>query len=181
MNSRWSGKPGACNDRKPAWPVGPRFAVVWVPEPRPTGEAGMKAISVPPDVDCAAILPGFDFADAYAVDAPAGLNAIEATQRAFARSAAWIRALLEVRNRLVAVVGLKPAPSRGFPIIRQSPQEVLMGFDDRHLDFRIAVTVAAGRATVTTVVRCHNFWGRCYLAAVVPFHRSIAPRMTGRI
>ena len=141
----------------------------------------MKAMSVPPDVDCASILPGFNFADAYAVDAPAGINAIEATQRAFARSAGWIHALLELRNRLVAVVGLKPAPSRGFPIIRQSPEEVLMGFDDRHLDFRIVVTVASGRATVTTVVRCHNFWGRCYLTVIMPFHRLIAPRMTERI
>jgi uncharacterized protein DUF2867 len=141
----------------------------------------MKATSVPPDVDCGSILPGFDFADAYAVDARAGVNAIEATQRAFARSAGWIRALMELRNRLGAVVGLKPAPSRGFPIIRQSPQEVLMGFNDRHLDFRIAVTVASGRATVTTVVRCHNFWGRCYLAAIMPFHKLIARRMTERI
>lgn len=141
----------------------------------------MKAISVPPDVDCASILPGFDFADAYAVDAPAGINAIEAAQRAFARRAGWIHALLELRNRLVSVVGLKPASSRGFPIIRKSPEEVLMGFDDRHLDFRIAVTVASGKATVTTIVRCHNFWGRFYLTVIMPFHRLIARRMTERI
>jgi hypothetical protein len=144
-------------------------------------EATVKATSVPPDVDCASILPGFDFADAYAVDAPVGVNAIEAKQRAFARNAGWIRALVHLRNRLGALVGLKPAPSLGFPIIRQSPQEVLMGFDDRHLDFRVAVTVVSGRATLTTVVRCHNFWGRCYLAAIMPFHRVIARRMTEKI
>ncbi len=33
-----------------------------------------------------------------------------------------------------------------------------MGFDDRHLDFRIVVTVAAGVATLTTIVRRRNCW-----------------------
>ncbi len=130
-----------------------------------------------PDTACAAILPGYQFADAYAVDAPAGLDAIGATALAFSRGPLWIRALLGARNRLGRLVGLTPAPASDFPIIRQSPREVLMGFDDWHLDFRIVVTVDAGVATVTTVVRWHNAWGRRYLALVMPFHRVIAARM----
>lgn len=141
----------------------------------------MKAQPTPPSVDCSRILPGFDFSDAYAVDAPAGLDAIGAMHKAFARGPGWVRFLMELRNRVVALFGLKAAPSTGFPVIRQSPQEVLMGFDDKHLDFRIAITVAAGKATVTTIVRCHNVWGRTYLAIVKPFHRIIAPRMTAEI
>ena len=137
------------------------------------------AISVPSPVDCDALLPGWQFVDTYAIPAPPGVDAIAATERAFARKPAWIGALMRLRNRLGRVVGLKPAEGAGipFPVIRQSPEEVLLGFDDRHLDFRVAVTMRAGRATLTTVVRWHNAWGRAYLQAIMPFHRAIAARM----
>ena len=134
-----------------------------------------------PAVACAdaeRILPGHQFADAYKVPAPRGVDAIAATHMAFARGGPWwIRALTGLRNRLGRIVGLKPAPASGFPVIRQAPDEVVLGLDDKHLDFRIVVTVAAGFATVTTLVRWHNAWGRAYLAAIMPFHRVIAARM----
>jgi cysteine synthase len=54
----------------------------------------------------------------------------------------------------------------------------VLGFDDKHLDFRVSVTVApAGTAgtlvTVSTVVKTNNLPGRTYLAAIMPFHRII--------
>jgi hypothetical protein len=64
-----------------------------------------------------------------------------------------------------------------FPVVGQSPDRVVLGFDDRHLDFRIVVALAGGWATLTTAVRWHNAFGRAYLAAVMPFHRVIAARM----
>ena len=100
-----------------------------------------------------------------------------AVDDAFAQGPLWIRALLGLRNALGRLVGLRSARSGGFPVIRESADEVLMGFDDRHLDFRIVVGVVAGHATVTTIVRWHNVWGRAYLAVVMPFHRRIAARM----
>jgi hypothetical protein len=75
------------------------------------------------------------------------------------------------------VVGLKPAPAGGFPVVSRSTDEVVLGFDDRHLDFRIVAVVDGGFVTLTTVVRWHNAWGRAYLAAIMPFHRAIAARM----
>jgi hypothetical protein len=138
---------------------------------------GSRAVLVAPDIDCARILPGYDFADAYAIPAPADIDLVRATALAFARGPRWIKALLSLRNRLGTWAGLKPASPGGFPIIRQTPTEVLMGFDDRHLDFRIVVTANSGLVVLTTVVRCRNFWGRTYLRAVMPFHRAIAPRM----
>ena len=141
----------------------------------------MKASAVKPPVDCAAFLPGYDFADAYAVTAPGGVDAIEATRRAFAQAPRWAAVLMDLRDRLVAPFGLKPAPSTGFPVISESPEQVVMGFDDRHLDFRIVVTVNAGIATVTTIVRRHNLLGRLYLAAIMPFHRRIASAFAAKI
>ena len=139
----------------------------------------MKRPAVPcaPPVDSASILPGHQFVDAYRVLLSSRIDAIDATRIAFSHGPLWIRALLGLRNVLGRVVGLKPARSSGFPVIRQSREEVLMGFDDRHLDFRVVVGVVAGHATVTTIVRWHNAWGRASLAAVKPFHRRIAARM----
>jgi hypothetical protein len=135
------------------------------------------AIPATPCTDAERLLPGHRFADAYKVPAPRGVDAIEATRLAFARGPSWIRGLLGLRNGLGRLVGLKPARSSGFPVILQTPAEVVLGFDDRHLDFRIVVAVAGGFATVTTLVRWHNAWGRAYLAAILPFHRAIAARM----
>ena len=135
------------------------------------------AIPAAPCIDSERILPGYQFADAYKVPAPHRMDAIEATRLAFSHGPTWILTLMGLRNRLGRLVGLRPAPARGFPVIRQSADEVVMGFDDKHLDFRIVVSVAGGFATVTTIVRWHNAWGRAYLAAIMPFHRAIAARM----
>ena len=135
------------------------------------------AIPTAPCADSERILPGHQFADAYKVPAPRRMNAIEATRLAFAHGPVWIRALMGLRNRVGRLVGLKPAAASGFPVIHQAADEVVLGFDDKHLDFRIVVTVAGGFATVTTIVRWHNAWGRAYLTAIMPFHRAIAARM----
>ena len=136
-----------------------------------------SAIPTMPCADADRILPGHQFADAYKVPAPHRMNAIEATRLAFAHGPAWVRALMGLRNRLGRLVGLRPARASGFPVISQALDEVVLGFDDKHLDFRIVVSVAGGFATVTTLVRWHNAWGRAYLTAIMPFHRVIAARM----
>ena len=135
------------------------------------------AIPAAPCTHAERLLPGYQYADAYKVPAPHGVDAIEATRLAFARGPVWIRGLMKLRNGIGRLVGLKPARSSGFPVILETPGEVVLGFDDRHLDFRIVVAIAGGFATVTTLVRWHNAWGRAYLAAILPFHRAIAARM----
>ena len=65
-----------------------------------------------------------------------------------------------------------------FPVLSEDSREVVLGEDDRHLDFRMALTVMDGktgsRFVVTNVVRCHNRLGRIYLAVIRPFHERIA-------
>jgi len=156
----------------------------------------MTTFSVAPDNSTLPLLPGADFVDAYAldIDEPA-LDAIVAARRAFGQSPAWIRNLTALRNRIVAPFGLKTTtdarPANGarirtFPIVSQTAERVVLGFDDRHLDFRIAIDVAptAGglrRVTLTTLVRRHNWLGRIYLPIVTPFHRVIAPSMLAQV
>ncbi|SCB48421.1 Protein of unknown function [Bradyrhizobium shewense] len=92
---------------------------------------------------------------------------------------------------MMATVGVKSsravgaaAAARGpvigfFPLLSQSAGELVVGEDDRHLDFRVAILLRTGAAggrdlVVVTVVHCHNRLGRTYLAAIAPFHRVIA-------
>ena len=97
------------------------------------------AIAATPYADAERLLPGHQFADAYKVQAPHGVDAIAGDAHGVRARAAWIRTLMGLRNGLGRLVGLKAAPAAGFPMLRQSADEVVLGFDDKHLDFRIVV------------------------------------------
>lgn len=155
----------------------------------------MYAISRTPDASLLALLAGATFADAFtiSVDEP-GLDAPMAAERAFASTPAWVARLLTLRNTLVKPFGLKGTGDvhRGttefigfFPCVSSTPDRVVMGFDDTHLDFRVAVdvTMFAGckQVTATTVVRPHNAFGKTYLALVMPFHKLIVPTLLNRV
>ena len=103
----------------------------------------------------------------------------------FGRSPRWIATLLAARGRLVAPFGLTHPVAAGrrnqigiFPILTEAPERVVLGLDDKHLDFRLVVDVALvdgrQRVTATTIVKTHNLFGRSYLAIILPFHRIIA-------
>ena len=138
----------------------------------------------------AAELPGAHWSDTFTLDVPqGGLDAERAARLALDRIPAWAQVLMRLRNALVAPFGLKAAPDHTlppeasigtFPVISRAPDKVVLGLDDKHLDFRIVITVnpAAGapqRVSATTMVRINNGFGRAYLAAVMPFHKLIVP------
>lgn len=148
-----------------------------------------------PDLTTQCLLNGATFADAYRVVVDeSGLDEVTAARRILGRTPPWISQLMRLRNVMVAPLGLKPAPDDAlppdraigsFPLISQEPGRVVLGLDDSHLDFRIAVDVSAVNAaqtqiTATTLVRPHNLLGRAYLAIVLPFHRLIVPAMLAK-
>jgi hypothetical protein len=151
----------------------------------------MSVQQVIPDVDPEQWLAGAQFVDAYriAVEGTA-LDARTAAINMFARAPRWIEALLKARNLIVAPFGLKTSghgePSSGgmiglFPVLSETPERLVAGFNDSHLDFRVVVDViSAGsgqQVTTTTLVLTHNWLGRAYLALILPFHRLIARSM----
>jgi hypothetical protein len=151
------------------------------------------AVPIPTDSVLAPLYVGADLLDAFAINLPTGASDDpEVLARvAFERQAAWIRALMWVRDTVMATAGVKSsraigavAATRGlkvigfFPVLSKSAGEMVMGENDRHLDFRVAVLVRTdaqgGRELiVVTVVHCHNRLGRTYLAVIAPFHRTI--------
>jgi len=155
----------------------------------------MTVLEIKPDVDRDSVLAGAQFADAFRVTVTdASLDARTAAVRMFSRNPRWVQTLLDLRNMLVAPFGLKTsgaddASTQGmiglFPVLSETPQRLVAGFDDHHLDFRVVVDVSpvkGGReVTATTLVLTHNWVGRAYLTIILPFHRQIAKTIIGQV
>jgi hypothetical protein len=155
----------------------------------------MTVIEIAPDVDRAALLAGAQFVDAYSIVVDRGaLDARQAAERMITRQPRWAEALLTLRNILVQPFGLKTSGASGtapremigiFPIVSETPDRLVAGFNDSHLDFRVVVDVATAgdrqQVTATTLVLTHNWLGRSYLALILPFHRLIVRAMLRRI
>ncbi len=116
--------------------------------------------------------PG-DFLDCYRVASHTPARAAAEIATAFP---GWARALLTLRNIIVRPFGLSTeGPEAGdklgiFPVEAETPQEVIAGFDDTHLDFRISVLQDQGHVYMATWVHRNNLLGRLYLATILPFH-----------
>jgi hypothetical protein len=145
---------------------------------------------------------GADLLDSYAVtlpaDAPRDLAALATAL--FSTPPFWIQGLLRLRDGLMRPLGVKTTIEIGgasaidgrdhiafFPVIRRLPTEIVLGEDDRHLDFRASVMMqtdepgGARRLVVTTAVRRHNLLGRVYLGVITPFHVLIVRSSLGRV
>lgn len=155
----------------------------------------MTAHEVTPAIDVDALLTGAQFADAFRIEVEdPELDARRVAERMMARQPRWAEALLSLRNLLVTPLGLKTSgaglvPPRDmigiFPVVSETPDRLIAGFNDRHLDFRIVVDVTAPgsvrQVTATTLVKTHNWLGRTYLAIIMPFHRLIVPALLRQV
>jgi hypothetical protein len=155
----------------------------------------MKVRTVEPDADTGPLLVGAQFSDAFCVAIDdAALDARRAAEKMLGYRPRWIKALMALRNYLVTPFGLKtPAPQRQaaantvgiFPVLSESPDRLVAGLNDKHLDFRVVVDVASAgpgqQVTATTLVLTHNLLGKVYLAIILPFHRPIVRAMLRQV
>jgi hypothetical protein len=153
-----------------------------------------KVDAIEPTIDTAALLTGAQFSDAFSVTVGGTkLDARQAAERILGRSPRWIRTLMALRDCLVTPFGLKTSSAAGthadaigiFPVLSDTPNRLVAGFDDSHLDFRVVVDVVPSdqgqRVTATTLVLTHNRLGRAYLAIILPFHRLIVRAMLRQV
>jgi hypothetical protein len=150
---------------------------------------------VTPNVDAGTVLSGAQFIDAFRAEVGATqLSAREACTRMVLHGPRWIDALTRLRNILVTPFGLKKSGEGAyapggliglFPVVSETPERLVAGFNDYHLDFRLVVDVdhgAEGRQVIsTTLVRTHNFLGRAYLTLIMPFHKLVVRSMMRQI
>jgi hypothetical protein len=153
-----------------------------------------RAVGLPLQSVIAGLYDGADLADAFAIMLPDVIAAdIDQLARAVLGNPSWwFRALLTCRDALVAPFGVKtsaqlcaqledaaPAHIDFFPVVSCTADELVIGADDKHLDFRTSVLIRRSTAgercklIVTTVVHSHNRLGHLYLLVIAPFHRLV--------
>lgn len=153
-----------------------------------------RAVPIPKASRITSIYDRVSLSDAYAIDLPMGAcrNPEVLARFVFSHQPRWILVLMQARDILVAGFGLKTA--RGlksdrtdssrigiFKVYETNEVEVIMGEDDKHLNFRVsalcppqAESNASGpRLVIATVVQCHNALGRAYIGLIAPFHRLV--------
>ena len=132
-----------------------------------------------------------DFLDCYSVEiGRADVPIAEVAQRLFTGLPCWINSLLAARDIGVSVFGLKTTAGlprneemresvqvgdqiNFFPVRSIEENEIILGEDDRHLDFKIAVRrdgENADRISLATWVHTHNPLGAIYLHTITAFH-----------
>ena len=152
--------------------------------------------------------PRFDYKDAYTCkfNVDKGLTVEDTVLAFFNSSPSIISSLFWLRNKIVKPFGLKTSNNSDrqkrldefkvetgnalglFCVVDKSPCEVLIGEDDKHLNFRISFFLERRDQssneylfTLSTTVFIKNFFGRLYFFSVKPFHRLIVPGMVKRI
>lgn len=94
----------------------------------------------------------------------------------------WVRAAMGLRQAVVPLLGIRPAPRDVFAVRDVVGEEALIAVDDRHLDFRCGVGVdpVARLVRVTTAVRLKGVRGRVYFAPVGLAHPAVVTAMLRR-
>jgi hypothetical protein len=145
-------------------------------------------------------LPNIDFADAFKCQLPENepQNIDSVTRAIFLTTPQWIAQLLELRNAIVRPFGLKtsidvvPSSSQDelqpgkavgvFEVLdRRLNEEIMLGENDKHLDYRVSIQLEHEEekywVVVSTVVKFNNWLGRAYFVPVRLVHKIIVPAM----
>lgn len=111
----------------------------------------------------------------------------------------WANTLMLIRDKIVGVLGLKTAQQLTadernhnnfrfepgeqldiFKLFSKSENELVLGDDDKHLDFRVSLLLDSKNddkktrnVIITTAVKYRNLFGRIYFIPVRPFHKLI--------
>lgn len=154
----------------------------------------MKVTCVPPTA-AGSVLPGADFSDAYRVIVVAAdMDAPLASEVIFQRSPICVGFLGALHDRIRtrfglsaqtdcrAVAGCVHKSFGGMNVLKETPNEVLLGRDSGLFAYRVAISVSPvdrqrRQVTITTYIRNRNLLGRAWTAMVAPAHRFVVPRM----
>lgn len=148
----------------------------------------------------------YDYTDSFRGTFTDKFQNIDVTEIAglfFKTSPQWIQFLFALRNKIVGVFGLKiskqdketqksltnlklnTGDSIGlFKVFNKTANEVVLGEDDKHLNFRVSLliddlpnTSNHKNLTISTTVKYNNWLGRLYFFPVSLFHKIIVPAM----
>lgn len=137
-------------------------------------------------------LPQIDFKDTFAITNHRD-TLEQVTKLVFSKMPTRIRVLFRIRNLLVKFAGLKTAVPEDynthfkvggyigfFKIFSIEVNEIILGADDKHLNFRVSVYNSGEEKyniKVSTLVQYQNRMGRVYMFLIKPFHRLVIRAM----
>ena len=130
-------------------------------------------------------LPKIDFADTFSTTNNKD-NLAQIARKILTINNRWIRFLFQLRTTLPAdyneeftvggYIGF-------FKIYAIRPNEVVLGADDAHLNFRLVLTDTQElryNIKATTLVQFNNRFGSIYMRLIAPFHRLVVRRMVAQ-
>ncbi|WP_066507933.1 DUF2867 domain-containing protein [Rufibacter sp. DG15C] len=152
----------------------------------------------------------FDYMDSfqhYFFDREDTIDITSVGKMFFSSGSTWINGLFAIRNKVVGWIGLKtpehlkdrkpqaeaftfePGQRLGlFKVFDKTAQEVVLGEDDRHLNFKVSLLLESllegngkKRVSITTAVTFNNRFGRFYFMLVRPFHKIIVKTLLKRM
>lgn len=142
-------------------------------------------------------LTKIDFTDTFATT-----NRVESleviTRKILGKAPFWVRIMMQIRNTVVRLFGIRA--EKGMPqvspfvvgekiaffeIMAIDKDEVILGANDKHLNFRVSVLRENDNAVqfnvkVTTIVQYLNTFGKIYMTIVKPFHKLVVKRMVAQ-
>ena len=142
----------------------------------------------------------YDYSDSFSVSLQRqDVESWELVAAFFLSTPKWVDNLFVLRNKLVSAIGLKaamadltqlnPPYKKGqqfgvFRILEMTDNEVVLGENDKHLDFRTSLFIERGiddRLVVSTIVKINNYFGKVYFFIVKRVHQIIVPIMVKRM
>ena len=137
-------------------------------------------------------LPEIEFSDCFSTTNHKD-NLQLVSHKVFGTFPKWVSVLIRIRNFGAKYFGLKiekPADYHNrfetggyvgfFKIYAIQSDEVILGADDKHLNFRVSILndgFEQHNIKVTTLVQYNNRLGKRYMAFVKPFHRVVIKAM----
>jgi hypothetical protein len=152
----------------------------------------VKVESTPETEGIKNALPTIDFSDTFSTTNHQD-DLATISNLVFGTAPKWIEFLLKLRNSIVKVFGLKteqPADFHTnfkvggyigfFKIYSIEEKEIILGADDKHLNFRVSLYnshESEFNIKVTTLVEYNNSFGRWYMTIVKPFPHLVVKVM----
>ena len=93
----------------------------------------------------------------------------------YPKPVAW---LMELRNSIVKHIDLQSGGSFRELVSERNEEEIILSKNDKHLNFHVGIYCSrpeGGRqdASVTTIVKFNNFFGRLYFMGIWIFHKLL--------
>lgn len=151
----------------------------------------------------------FDYIDSFEgefTDGGRNIDISEIGKVFFTSGPKWGKRMFAFRNKAVGIFGLKTGSESEtqqkeqdfkcevgeraglFKVFDKTSNEIVLGEDDKHLDFRVSLLVDRSKVhpdehslTISTTVKYHNWLGVLYFLPVRPFHKLIVPAMLKNI